>query len=219
MKHSLSCVNKMTQEIPYLEAKVNPELRQPYLDQIMPQCPESVEVLTYDSLCLSIHAHSGELLSRGVRYNLAQDIVNEQIRSTLFLVECNYNQIGLGKKQTIFSYEKGFNKLGSEAQFLNSLLDHEVYHANDFMDGINLQSGIRVNSTNVDEFNQKTIIHLLEFRGYDNQLKNLEKRGIHDDVYRGWLSFERGFHKYMLSWRIPKSELERKVLEEIRWQE
>ena len=55
----------MKNSISFEQAKSEPELRQQYLDSIMPQCPESVESIVYDPVREHRNSYVGELVKEG----------------------------------------------------------------------------------------------------------------------------------------------------------
>jgi len=205
----------MTQEISYLEAKANPELRQPYLDSIMLQCPESVEALVYGPNEKKLDEYK-ELLTEEGHFNRNQ-IGEEKLSKnpTFFGVVYSPSILGSGRKHPIFVSDAGFDSTQDEPEILNLMLDHEAFHASDLMYGIRMQDCL-INYDNVGELREGVIMNLLEIRAYKNQLGMVEERGIEDKSFENWISFELDICQRVLRFVSPKSELERKVLEEIK---
>jgi len=199
---------EMEERISFLEVKEDPTYRQPYLLDILPHCPDSVKTLYYDP-------DKTKLYSWG--YNrVHKKKSKKKNRNTYASVKYMPYNLGKGKTLPIFVFNPVFEKLDSEAQLLNVLIDHESFHVRDIVSGINMNNGIRIDYTNICELNPDSFKDLLEIRALDNQIKKLEDRGICDEWYREWLFSDRDHHKLRLTRRKPKSELEEKVLEEIK---
>jgi len=207
-------VNKITREISYLEAETNPKLRQPYLDGIMPQCPESVEALVYDPNGKELDKYT-ELLTEEEHFKPNQIGREKPSKNpTYFDVVYSTSILGNGKKHPIFISDAGFDSTQYEPVILNLILDHEAFHTSDLMYGIRMQDCL-INYDNVGELRGEVLMNLLEIRAYKNQLGMIEVRGIKDKSFGSWILFEIDSCQRELRSVNPKSELERKVLRDI----
>jgi len=200
----------------FTEAKSNPELRQLYLDSIMPQCPESVEALVYDDDRSKVSSFSDILLSEGYMDIKWRRIITKDIENFMeppySMVVCPSTLLGRERKQPIFVTEMSFDETETESYLLSRILDHETYHADDAMYGLRLHDGLLIDHTNESGFSPITLACLMEIRAYGNQLRNLNKRNISDENFRGDIVSELESYEYQLSQVKPKSKLESKVM-------
>lgn len=200
----------------FLEAKSNPELRQPYLDSIMSQCPESVEALVYDPEFTHRFSYADSLVVEGHLDGAELEREKPLMQITYFMVVYSPSRLGLGGKIPIFISNSGFDKMKDEPYFLNCVLDHEAVHTDDVMYGLRLHDGILIDHTNVDQLSPNTIIGLREIRAYRNQLNMLGKRGIKNSIFRDWITCNIDTYGKSLNSVVPKSELEKRVLKEVK---
>jgi hypothetical protein len=170
----------LTREVTFEQARTNPELRQNYLDQIFPLCPESVESLVYDPEWKHINECINKL---PFPYNLGS---SPRWDSELFTVGPPVTY-GLETKHPIFVGREVLDLVISEPHFMSFLYDHEVFHAEDMAHGIKLDSGFVINYRNVHLFRDITLLCVIEIRAIKNQLRKVSERDIKDECFESHL--------------------------------
>lgn len=197
----------------YPEAQANNEFKQIYLDKIMHSCPESVQELVYDPDWKLREAHEDKLIAEG--HLEKSELENARLcsKGAYFLVVFSPSLLGLGRKHPIFVSDNGFNKMKSESHFLSSVLDHEALHTNDLMHGMKLPNNILIDHSNIGELSPQTVINAREAIAYRNQLRNLKNRGVDDEYFKEWLEWQLDCCRQSLYSINPKSDLEKRVLE------
>jgi hypothetical protein len=205
------------QQITFEQAKADESVRQQYLDQILLQCPESVERIIYDprskKLNEKIHNSIRETYPDSItrERELSKNIINPGAAVIFF-----NSWLGLGKKHPIFVSDPCFTIALHEGYILNMLVDHEAVHAKQMMHGINI-GAITINKDNLDLMRESTIYNITEVLAYKNEMSMFPVRGISDLIYpfsaKAMLSHYESYLKTRLN--IPKSDFERQVIEEV----
>lgn len=202
----------MANNITFLQAKANDKLKQKYLDKVVQYCPESVRALVYDPDWSNKNSYIDLLTVENYLDSNKGEEIKHCLKDAYFIVVFPHSLLGAERKSPIFVSNRGFEKMKSEAHFMNSLLDHEALHTDDLMHGIRPKEGICINSDNAKQLNPRIITHLEEVLAYKNQLKKFKEKGIDDPHFKGWLEWELDFHERELYSINPNTELERIVL-------
>lgn len=186
-------------------------LKQAYLDTLFPHCPASVSAIVYDPQLAQAMERHQEFVRAGVLPpEAAQARLNPD--SISFLVLSPMEIIGIDQQHPIYVSQKAFRTFGIPELFANVLIDHEGQHCSD------LQNGIRIGNEyiaqhNVGELQRKTVIRLMEIRGYMNQVRRARERGITHEAYLSDIGLYCHFEGDHLRAIQPKTDLERRVIE------
>jgi len=202
----------------FLEAKKNPQLRQVYLDSIMPLCPESVKELVYDPYGIKKNQHIDELASQNLLNHLTkEEIASSKKRPFEAYIAVIYSPalIGERKQHPMFFSRFAFEKYNSAANFLSSVLDHETIHIDSLVYGIDFGKNLIVNRTNANQVDWKILLFADEVRAYNNQIEKLSERGIKDLYFREWLDWQLTSHEDLLLMVNSKTELEERIKENL----
>ena len=194
--------------------KYNTSLRQAYLDTIMPSCSESVPGIIYDPHHLLTIDYVKKLFNeKSLTKEDVESIINYSYDSDASAsVIFPHQLLGTGKKHPIFVFSAAFNGFDSEASILNLLLDHEALHANDLRYGIKLPHNILLDYSNIDKFDSRIPWLISELYAHNNQLKNLEKRGITRNSTKDILLDKIGYFTKFLHSTVPKTDMEKLII-------
>jgi len=189
------------------QALTNHSKKQAYLDQIPTH--ESVEALVYDPQWEQRIEYEEKLIKEG--------IVPPEIRETrqfiskaYFIVLFSPKILGAGGSHPIFVSNYGFEKMQTEPNFLSAVLDHEAYHTDELMNGMQIPNGV-IDYQNIDQVNPQIVMNLREFNAGQNQLEHLAERGC-GRRFREWIEMGTQAHERNLRQIIPTNDLERQAL-------
>lgn len=186
-------------------------LKQAYLDTLFPHCPTSVSALVYDpQLTRAMESHqefvrSGILPPEAAQARMSPDSIS-------FLVLSPMEILGINRQHPIYVSQKAFRTFGIPELFANVLIDHEGQHCSDLQEGIRIGTEY-IGQHNVGELQRKTAIHLMEIRGYMNQVRRALERGITNEGYLLDVGLSCDFQGDHLREIQPKTDLERRVIE------
>jgi len=204
--------------ITYEEARINPELRPDYLEGVMNNMSSGVMSLNYDDNYSKALTYVHYLFNKGEVQKVAIDNayenfkkLGEKILESSFKVFCPLSMLGDGTNHPIFVYPKAFNY--SEEKFLSGLIDHTGYYLNMFKEWIKV-GDIVIDSTNIDQFSEGTIILLLDYNSLANQIRNEHIRKLEAEYVNELMNdfIDIGNQLEEIE---PKTELEKRVLEGI----
>jgi hypothetical protein len=205
-------MNEQKQIVTYEQARAHPELRQAYLDTLMPQCPESVETVIYDPKKGHINVYILRLLKEGqITKEEAEDA---QKRISLygnrgsFAVFAPPIFYARKQKHPIFVLN-GFETFSLEANFLSCVKYHEGQHTDDLMNGIRLSNGILIDGKIAGTLDKLIRDNLIEFRAYSNQI-SMGKEEIDSSLMNICKERLLPYHLFFL-YMHPKTELEEAV--------
>ncbi|OGZ70763.1 MAG: hypothetical protein A2904_02560 [Candidatus Staskawiczbacteria bacterium RIFCSPLOWO2_01_FULL_33_9] len=199
--------------VDFQEARKDESLKQIYLDEVLKRCPKSVEAVIYDPDFKGRFSRFDDLVNQGVmdfdNAEKAKEVVGNG--SNYFGIIFVPTIFGKGLKQTIYVSDKAFQKLGVEDYFLISLIDHEGFHAIDFMDGIRLPSGTYLSHENLGELQEGTFISGREIRAHKNELNSIRQKGFEGTTFFHWVTYNLDYNIEQLERISPKNELEVEV--------
>lgn len=199
----------------FLDARCEPSLRQPYLDNFLMANPcDSVIYLAYNIFGKPAIERVGDLKNANCFDTKKSDEKKYEVfisDQSMFIIY-SYELIGEGEEQPIFINPTAFDEM-DEAQFKYDLIYHIYTITQDIKEGIPLPDGKIIDHENVQNLKGETIDEILNnrgllqqfIRGKDNGYKNTK---LYKEVSKSLLnSLGRleGIH--------PVSYLERQVIE------